>query len=69
MLAYPPEHAKHRSVILGKRGLNVTGTPVYKGMFRRDVHVGQPAYNPQQPPVSPDPAIVPSAPSLKVYPR
>jgi hypothetical protein len=36
--AYPPEHAKHRSVILGLRGMNVTGEPVYKGSFVRAVH-------------------------------
>jgi hypothetical protein len=38
LLSYPPEHAKHRSVILGKRGMNVTGEPVYKGAFVRDLH-------------------------------
>jgi hypothetical protein len=30
---YPPSHAKHRTAILGKRGLNVVGTPVYKDAF------------------------------------
>lgn len=49
LLAYPVEHAKHRSVILGKRGLNVTGTPVYRGMFRRDLHVGTVPFQPHQP--------------------
>jgi hypothetical protein len=38
--AFPPEHAKHRSVILGKRGMNVTGDPVYKGAFVRASHEG-----------------------------
>lgn len=38
LLAYPAEHAKHRSVILGKRGMNVTGEPVYKGAFIRAIH-------------------------------
>ncbi len=38
LMAYPPEHAKHRSVILGKRGMNVTGEPVYKGAFQRELH-------------------------------
>ncbi len=46
LLSYPPEHAKHRSVILGKRGVNVTGVPVYKGAFRRSVHVGAVEFNP-----------------------
>lgn len=36
--AYPAEHAKHRSVILGQRGMNVTGDPVYKGAFQRELH-------------------------------
>lgn len=38
LAAYPPEHAKHRSVILGLRGMNVTGEPVYKGAFDRTIH-------------------------------
>lgn len=38
LLAYPPDHAKHRSVILGLRGMNVTGEPVYKGAFVRALH-------------------------------
>jgi hypothetical protein len=29
--AYPPSHPKHRSAVLGKRGLNVIGQPVYGG--------------------------------------
>lgn len=29
--AYPPSHPKHRSAVLGQRGLNVTGRPVYGG--------------------------------------
>lgn len=37
--AYPPEHAKHRSVILGLRGVNVMGEPVYGGYFARKLHV------------------------------
>jgi len=45
LMAYPPDHAKHRSVILGKRGMNVTGTPVYKGAFLRAVHEGPVAYD------------------------
>ena len=45
--AYPPEHAKHRSVILGKRGMNVTGDPVYKGAFVRALHEAPVFYTPQ----------------------
>lgn len=49
LLAYPAEHAKHRSVILGLRGMNVTGEPVYKGAFQRSVHEIAVAYDPQLP--------------------
>ena len=38
LAAYPDTHAKHRSVILGKRGMNVQGEPVYKGAFQRALH-------------------------------
>jgi PBSX family phage terminase large subunit len=47
--AYPPEHAKHRSVILGQRGVNVSGVPVYKGHFVRQAHIGTVRYDPQAP--------------------
>ncbi len=46
LLAYPASHAKHRSVILGKRGMNVTGEPVYKGAFMRSVHEQPIDYDP-----------------------
>lgn len=49
LLAYPPEHAKHRSVILGKRGMNVTGEPVYKGAFVRGLHEAAVDYDPRLP--------------------
>ena len=38
LLAYPQSHAKHRSVILGLRGMNVAGDPVYRGAFVRAMH-------------------------------
>src|SRR4030095_403217 len=38
--AYPPGHAKHRPMILGLRGLNVVGEPVYKGAVVRHLHDG-----------------------------
>ncbi len=47
LLAYPPDHAKYRSVIMGKRGVNVTGVPVYKGLFKRPVHVAPILYDPR----------------------
>jgi hypothetical protein len=37
---YPPSHAKHKSLILGMRGPNVTGTPVYDHAFSRPLHIG-----------------------------
>lgn len=40
MLAtYPPEHPKHQTVILGKRGLTVTGDAIYDTTFDRATHV------------------------------
>lgn len=36
---YPPEHPKHRTVILGLRGLNVSGDPIYEDVFIRKHHV------------------------------
>lgn len=47
LAAYPETHAKHRSVILGKRGMNVMGEPVYKGAFMRSVHEVPIAYDPR----------------------
>lgn len=44
--AYPPDHAKYRSVIMGKRGLNVIGTPVYEKLFGRRTHVRPIPYQP-----------------------
>lgn len=35
---YPPSHPKHRTLIQGVRGMNVTGEPVYKGAFVRAIH-------------------------------
>lgn len=36
--SYPPTHAKYRTLILGLRGVNVTGEPVYGEIFRRHIH-------------------------------
>jgi hypothetical protein len=36
---YPPEHPKHKTVILGERGLNVMGDPVYDQQYDRALHV------------------------------
>lgn len=37
--ATPPDHPKYQTVILGQRGLNVIGDPVYDGLFDRSLHV------------------------------
>ncbi len=47
--AYPITHAKHKSLILGMRGPNITGKPVYEGAFRRADHFGPVAYDPALP--------------------
>lgn len=39
LTAYPPEHPKHQTVILGRRGLNVIGDAVYENYFERARHV------------------------------
>jgi hypothetical protein len=44
---YPVEHPKHRTMVLGLRGMNVTGEPVYKGAFQRSVHEQLVAYDPR----------------------
>jgi hypothetical protein len=46
---YPPGHPKRRTAIEGLRGLNVIGTPVYKGLFTRALHVRPCVYNPALP--------------------
>ncbi len=38
-MAYPVTHAKYKSLILGQRGPNITGTPVYEHAFLRSLHV------------------------------
>ena len=49
MRIYPPEHPKHRTLILGQRGMNVTGEPVYKGAFLRALHVAPAEFEPRLP--------------------
>lgn len=44
---YPPGHAKHGPAILGTRGLNVKGQPVYGGIFDRRLHVRPTVCNPR----------------------
>lgn len=47
--AFPPEHPKHRTIILGLPGVNVTGEPVYGDVFRQALHVRPIAYDPSLP--------------------
>lgn len=56
--AYPPGHVKHRPMILGKRGMNVIGQPVYGALtphhpesaaFRRELHERPVALDPTLP--------------------
>jgi hypothetical protein len=42
---YPPSHPKHRTLIQGIRGMNVTGDPVYGGAFVRQIHEGPAEYD------------------------
>lgn len=49
LATYPVTHAKHRSAVLGKRGLNVMGKPVYGGAFSRALHWRSIAVNPAMP--------------------
>lgn len=46
---YPPSHPKHRTLVLGLRGMNVVGEPVYKGAFLRGVHEGPAEFDPRLP--------------------
>ncbi len=46
---YPPGHPKHKTLILGQRGMNVTGEPVYKGAFVRTLHERPLTFNSQLP--------------------
>jgi hypothetical protein len=46
---YPVTHASHRSKVLGKRGLNVVGKPVYGGAFNRALHWRPLTFNREMP--------------------
>ena len=46
---YPPSHPKHRTLIQGIRGMNVTGDPVYAGAFVRQLHETVAESNPKLP--------------------
>lgn len=38
LLAYPADHPKHQTVILGKRGPNVMGKPLFGGIYLKTLH-------------------------------
>lgn len=38
LIEYPEDHPKHRTVILGKRGLNVIGEAVFDKIYDREIH-------------------------------
>lgn len=46
---YPVEHPQHRTLILGQRGMNVVGEPVYKGAFVRAIHEADAEFDPKLP--------------------
>lgn len=47
--AFPVKHPKHRTIILGLPGVNVTGEPVYGDLFNHESHVRPLAYDPKLP--------------------
>ena len=46
---YPVGHPKHRTMVLGLRGMNVIGDPVYAGAFVRTQHEQLCAFDPELP--------------------
>lgn len=38
MRAWPEDHPKNRTMVLGKRGPRVYGVPVFEGLYRNDLH-------------------------------
>lgn len=47
--AFPPKHPKHRTIILGLPGVNVTGEPIYGALFNHATHVRPLTYDPRSP--------------------
>lgn len=35
---WPEGHPKHQTMVLGRRGLNIVGDPVYEGLYVRELH-------------------------------
>jgi hypothetical protein len=36
--AFPEDHPKFRTMVMGQRGPNVVGVPVFDGLYRKDIH-------------------------------
>lgn len=47
--AFPPEHPKHKTIILGLPGVNVTGEPIYGKLYQPALHTRPIAYDPKRP--------------------
>lgn len=43
---YAPDHPKHLTMILGRRGPNIDGDPIYEGIYRKDLHWRQTSIGP-----------------------
>jgi hypothetical protein len=46
---YPPDHPKNLTMIMGLRGPNITGVPVYEGLYQEALHWRPMAYDPRMP--------------------
>lgn len=46
---YPPEHPKYPTMIMGQRGANIIGDPVYENTFERRAHVSDIEADPASP--------------------
>lgn len=46
---FPPTHARYKSLVMGMRGVNVVGIPVYDRVFDRDTHVTDLRWNDERP--------------------
>ena len=44
---FPPDHAKHGAMILGRRGFNVIGDPIFEDTFMRKYHVRELRFDPE----------------------
>lgn len=46
---FPAEHPKHQTMVLGRRGPNITGIPVFEGLYKKELHLREVASDPQRP--------------------